>query len=129
MTKSIVMTVAALLTGGPASLAQISADADQRTAEIAFNNACRTCHTMKEGDNRLGPSLHGVIGRRSGSLSGYAYSESMKSAGIIWDETTLNRFMADPEAVVRGNKMKPYGGVTSPEERATIIAYIKASSR
>jgi cytochrome c len=128
MTKSIAMTVAALLTGSAASLAQISAGTDQRTAEIAFNNACRTCHTMKEGDNRLGPSLHGVIGRKSGSLPGYAYSESMKSAGIVWDETTLNRFIADPESVVPGNRMKPYGGVGSAEERATIIAHLKSGS-
>jgi cytochrome c len=126
MTKLIAMTVAALLVAGTGSLAQISAGADQRTAEIAFNKACRTCHTMKEGDNRLGPNLHGLIGRKSGSVPGYAYSESMKNAGIIWDDTTLNRFIADPEAVVRGNKMKPYGGVASPEERATIIAHLKA---
>jgi len=128
MTKSIAMTVAALLMAGTMSVAQISAGGEQRTAEVAFNNACRTCHTMKEGDNRLGPSLHGVIGRRSGSLPGYGYSESMKTAGIVWDDTTLNRFLADPEAVVPGNKMKPYGGVGDAEARAMIIAHLKAGN-
>ena len=107
MSKSIAMPVVEISTG-----------ADPRTAEIAFNNACRTCHTMTEGDNRMGPSLHGVIGRTSGSLPGYPYSESMKGAGLVGDETTLNRFIADPEAAVPGNKMKPYGGVGTAEERS-----------
>ena len=50
--------------------------------QLAFNNVCRTCHTLKEGDNRLGPSLHKIVGRKAGSLPNYSYSNAMK--GGIW---------------------------------------------
>ncbi len=66
---------------------------------------------MKEGDNRQGPSLAGIVGRRAGSLPGFNYSPSMKQSGITWDEANLDQFIADPEQVVSGNTMKPYGGI------------------
>jgi cytochrome c len=103
-------------------------DVNPEEAQLAFNNHCRTCHTTKEGDNRLGPSLHGVIGREAGSASGFGYSSAMKDAGITWDEETLDRYIENPEAVVPGNNMKPYSGITSAEERAKIIAHLKAES-
>jgi cytochrome c len=103
-------------------------DTDPEEAQLAFNNHCRTCHTTKEGDNRLGPSLHGVIGREAGSAPGFAYSSALKDAGITWDEETLDRYIENPEAVVPGNNMKPYSGITSAEERAKIIAHLKAES-
>src|SRR6266436_2250948 len=74
-----------------------------------FDNACRTCHTIKEGDNRLGPNLHKIIGRKAGSLPDYNFSSAMKSAGFIWDEEKLDHFIANPDEVVPGNNMKPYG--------------------
>jgi cytochrome c len=105
------------------------AGAQNAAGQLAFNNACRTCHTVKEGDNRLGPSLHGIIGKKAGTVAGYNnYSSSMKDAGLTWDERTLDRFIASPDDVVRGNNMKPYGGITAGEERANIIAYIKAAN-
>jgi cytochrome c len=97
----------------------------QDDPQLAFNNHCRTCHTMDEGDNRLGPSLHQVVGREAGSLPDYGYSSAMADADVVWDEETLDRFIEDPNAVVPGNNMKPYSGITSPEERAQIIAYLK----
>ncbi len=96
-------------------------DADQ----LLFNNACRTCHSVKEGDNRLGPNLHGIVGRKSGALKNYAYSDSMAKSELVWDKATLDRFIANPESVVRGNTMQPYGGMTSAEDRARIIAYLE----
>ena len=102
---------------------------DPEAGQIAFNNACRTCHTPREGDNRLGPSLYGVIGRKAGSLPRYNnYSESMKKADIVWDKSTLDRFIANPDAVVPGNNMKPYGGITSAEERGKIVAYLESAA-
>lgn len=96
------------------------------SGQLAFNNSCRTCHTVKEGDNRLGPSLHGIVGKKSGTVAGYNnYSSSMQDADLTWDERTLDRFIASPEDVLRGNRMKPYGGIASAEERAKIIAYLK----
>jgi cytochrome c len=95
--------------------------------QLVFNNACRTCHTLKEGDNRLGPNLHKIIGRKAGSLPDYGYSSSMKNAGLVWDKNNLDRFIANPDQVVSGHTMRPYGGVASAEDRAKIIAYLEAS--
>jgi cytochrome c len=93
--------------------------------QTAFNSNCRTCHTMKEGDNRQGPSLAGVFGRTAGSAPGYNYSPSLKQSGIVWDEATLDRFIADPDQLVSGNTMKPYGGITDAALRKTIIEFLK----
>ena len=95
------------------------------SGEQAFNNSCRTCHTVKDGDNRVGPHLHNIIGRKAGSVANFPYSEAMKSSDIVWDERTLLRFIEDPEAVVSGNGMKPYSGVRSAEDRAGIVAFLK----
>ena len=94
--------------------------------QLAFNNVCRTCHTLKEGDNRLGPNLHKIIGRKAGSLPNYSYSSAMKDADLVWDMATLDRYISNPDQVVPGNNMKPYGGVASAEERAKIIAFLEA---
>jgi cytochrome c len=96
--------------------------------QLVFNNACRTCHTLREGDNRLAPNLHKIIGRRAGSLPNYGYSSAMKGADLVWDKATLDRFIANPDQVVSGHNMKPYGGLASAEERAKIIAFVEANS-
>jgi len=96
--------------------------------QMAFNNSCRTCHSMKEGDNRLGPSLAGVIGRKAGTLPGYAYSPSMQNSGITWDEASLDKFIANPDEVVGGNKMKPFTGIADAGQRKEIVAFLKSIS-
>ena len=101
-------------------------DRDVAAGQLVFNNACRTCHTTKEGDNRLGPHLYKVVGRKAGSLPNYAYSGAMKSADFIWDETKLNRFIASPDEIVPGNNMKPYGGIASADDRAKILAFLRS---
>jgi cytochrome c len=101
---------------------------DVDDGQLAFNNACRTCHTLRDGDNRLGPNLHKIVGRKAGSAPGYGYSSAMKGADLVWDKATLDRFIANPDQVVPGHNMKPYGGIASTEERARIVAYLDASS-
>jgi cytochrome c len=109
-----------------AALAAIQAGAGTAAdGQQAFNNSCRTCHTIKQGDNRLGPSLFGVVGRSAGTLSGYRFSAAMESSGVIWDETSLDKFIAEPEAVINGNAMKPYGGLSDAAQRKAIIDYLK----
>ena len=98
--------------------------AEDSSGQQAFNNACRTCHMVREGDNRLGPNLHKVIGRKAGSLPEYGFSSAMKEAGFVWDEEKLDRFIANPDEVVPGNNMKPYGGLSSSEDRKKIIAFL-----
>ena len=113
-----------LLVSSASSLAQQPASGD--AAQQAFNNSCRTCHSVKEGDNRLGPNLNKIVGRKAGSLPNYNYSPSMKDAGFTWDQDKLARFMVKPDEVVSGNKMQPYGGV-SAEEAGKIVAYLQAA--
>ena len=96
--------------------------------QVAFNNSCRTCHSAKDGDHRLGPSLSGVVGRKAGSVPGYKFSTSMQSSNIVWDEKTLDAFITNPDQVVSGNAMKPFGGIDLPEQRGQIIAYLKSIS-
>jgi cytochrome c len=92
--------------------------------EQAFNNACRTCHTIREGDNRLGPSLYKIVGRKAGSLPDYNYSAAMKDADFVWNEANLARFIAKPDEVVAGNNMKPYAGLASADERKKVLAFL-----
>ncbi len=80
------------------------------SGQLAFNNACRTCHSIRKGNNRLGPTLYNILGRKAGFLPDYGYSSAMRSADFIWDKATLDRFIANPDAIVPGNYMKPYGG-------------------
>jgi cytochrome c len=91
-----------------------------------FNNACRTCHTTKEGDNRLGPHLYKIIGRKAGSLPDYGYSSALKGADFVWDKETLERFIANPDELVPGNSMKPYGGLASTDDRASIVSFLRS---
>ena len=127
--RQIALSLAAFLAISPDAFGQdravSGAVADN---QLVFNNVCRTCHTLKEGDNRLGPNLHNIIGRKAGSVPDYGYSSAMKDADLTWDRATLDRFIANPDQVVPGNRMKPYGGLTSAEERAKIIAYLEVNS-
>ena len=103
---------------------QEPASAAAQSGQLAFNNACRTCHTIKEGDNRLGPNLNNIVGRKAGSLANYGYSSAMKNADFVWDKEKLDRFIAKPDEVVPGNSMKPYGGLASAEDRGKVIAFL-----
>jgi len=118
----------ACLLSSPSSLSQelASQGIEAASEQQVFNNACRTCHTIKEGDNRLGPNLHKIIGRKAGSLPDYNYSSAMKGAGFVWDEEKLEHFIANPDEVVPGHNMKPYGGLASTDDRTKVIAFLRS---
>lgn len=102
-------------------------ESDTSDGRLAFNSSCRTCHSMDEGDNRLGPSLHSIVGRKAGSEE-YGYSPALKASGIVWDAETLDRFIQNPEAVVSGNNMKPFGGISDAATRESIVSYLSGES-
>jgi cytochrome c len=110
----------------PASLSapQQHQEGDATSGQLIFNNACRTCHTIREGDNRLGPNLYKIVGRKAGSLQNYGYSSAMKGADFVWDEAKLDRFIANPEQTVPGNNMKPFSGLASADDRDKVIAFL-----
>jgi cytochrome c len=119
----LVVAVGLLLS---ASLSEAASAAEDASGEQLFNNNCRTCHSWKEGDNRLGPTLHGVVGRKSGSIQGFNYSQSLKQANLTWDEGTLDKFIANPDGVVQNNNMKPYTGIADQTVRQKIIEFLKS---
>lgn len=99
-------------------------------APAAFNNHCRTCHSVKEGDNRLGPSLHNIHGAKAGSSSTYAsYSQGLKSSDVVWDDATLDKFIENPDQVVPNNNMKPYKGIGDAAVRKQIVDFLRKSSK
>jgi cytochrome c len=105
------------------ALNALSAQAAEFDPEIAYNNHCRKCHSTKEGDNRLGPTLYGIVGAKAGQVPGFsAYSGGL--AGITWDEAMLDKFIADPASVASSTNMI-YPPVKDPAERKAIIEFLK----
>jgi cytochrome c len=101
----------------------------QTSGEKAFRQ-CYSCHSLDPAEQGLeGPTLAGVVGRRAGTLKGYSFSAAMKAAGargLIWTEAALERYAADPDAVVPGSKMS-YAGLKNAAARKALISYLKRS--
>lgn len=84
---------------------------------------CAACHNVQKGGaHGIGPNLHGVVGRKAGSVAGYAASPSLKKSGVTWNRRTLDRYLVNTEAVAPGGKMPNVA--TTPAERQAIIAYL-----
>jgi cytochrome c len=89
---------------------------------------CASCHDITPGASaKIGPSLYGVVGRRAGTLPGFAYSPAMKAQTFVWDEKMLNRWLTKPSDVVPGTAMG-FGGVAKDTDRAAIIAYLRQAA-
>ena len=112
------------------ALAVGSATAVAATADVAHGeevyNRCLACHALKT--DRVGPRHCGLIGRRAGSVPGFAYSEAMKKSKLTWDEKTLDRFLQKPLKVVPGTAMT-YDGVPDAKDRRDLIAYLKQANQ
>lgn len=88
---------------------------------------CQACHSLEPGKNALGPSLAGIVGKKSGEVPNYNYSDAMKAANIVWDAATLDAYLLDPQKVVPHNKM-PFPGLKTATERKDVIAYLVAAA-
>ena len=103
---------------------------DAAAGEKVFTK-CKVCHIAEEDTNKIGPSLHGVIGRTAGTHPDFKYSEAMIAAGasgVKWDEPTLTTYLHDPKAMVKGTKMA-FPGLKKDEDVANVIAYLKQFSK
>ena len=97
---------------------------DVAAGQDAFSRVCTICHSVGEGaQNKLGPILNGLDGRRSGAVDGYSYSDAIKNAGIVWSEATFKEFMPNPTAKVPGTKM--IVAVRDEKDIANLWAYFK----
>jgi cytochrome c len=118
---ALVAAVAALAVPMAAQAQDAAGDAAKGKQVFA---KCQACHSIEAGTNKLGPSLHGLIGRTSGSIDGFRYSDAMKNAHLTWDEATLDKYLASPKTLVPGTKMV-FPGLPKEEDRLAVIAYLK----
>jgi nitrite reductase (NO-forming) len=102
------------------------AGGDPAAGKLVFRK-CQVCHSLEPGKDVLGPSLAGIIGRKSGAEPNYAYSPAMKDANLTWDAKTVDAYLDDPQKIVPGNKM-PFPGLKTPQDRSDVIAFIAAPS-
>jgi cytochrome c len=102
----------------------VAGEDDAVRGKALFEKRCTGCHALTQ--NHEGPQLQGVYGRTSGAVAGFAYSAALKKANIVWDQTSLDKWLTDPDAFITGNDMDFL--VSRPQERRDLISYLKQSS-
>jgi cytochrome c len=106
------------------SVAGTQADAaDPAAGKSVFNASCSICHSVQQGKNLVGPTLFGVIGRKTGSVAGFHYSPANQNANITWDQASLGKYLQSPRTVIPGTIMT-YAGIKDDAKRADLIAYL-----
>ncbi len=85
---------------------------------------CMTCHAVQEGRNNVGPSLYGIVGRESGTIPNFKYSEANQNSDVIWTEENLFVYLEKPTDFIPGTIMA-FPGLRNPQDRADVIAYLK----
>jgi cytochrome c len=98
---------------------------DAAKGKVAFIT-CQTCHSIDMGVNKIGPSLHAVVGRKAGTIPGFVYSPANKNSGITWTPEKLFQYLEGPQRIVPGTKMV-FPGFSDPQKRADVIAYLQAN--
>jgi cytochrome c len=88
---------------------------------------CRTCHVTDAGVNKTGPSLNGIIGRKSGSVPGFTYSAANAASGVVWSKEKLFQYLEKPQRVIPKTKMI-FAGLPDAQKRADVIAYLENPS-
>lgn len=115
------LLITGLLLGAGTCVAMPAFAADANHGKELFT-ACAACHT--ERPDALGPSLKGIVGRKSASLEDFRYSNAMKRANIVWTDDNLRDYLTDPQAKVKGNRM-PFSGFSNPNDVSDVIAYLQ----
>ncbi|MBX9884746.1 MAG: cytochrome c family protein [Novosphingobium sp.] len=119
-------TLAAIAAAGAAQAAGAPAG-DAARGKTVFAR-CAVCHDLNTGAIRLGPSLKGVVGRKAGTFANFSYSAGMKGKGVTWGVDTLDQFLTAPSKYVPGTRMA-FPGLSNPQDRADVIAYLKAAAK
>lgn len=114
------LTVATLFTLSSAAMAE----GDIKAGKKVFKK-CKACHSLKAGDNKVGPTLYNIIGAMSGANPDFRYSKAMSEAGLIWDTDTLAAFFTKPKDLVPGTSMA-FGGLKKPAQVDDLIAYLQS---
>jgi len=106
-------------------LAAPSQAADPARGKQLYDSRCIGCHSLDA--SRVGPAHRGVFGRRAGALKDYDYSAALRDSRVVWDARTLDRWLADPERLIPGQRMNY--SVAEPADRADLIAYLRGQSQ
>ena len=101
--------------------------ADVENGKKVFER-CAACHSLDGTGDYDGPSLKGIVGRKAGSREDYRYSAAMKRSDVTWDPTTLDTYVADPQAFIPGNRMA-FAGIGDKAERDDLIAYLMLATK
>lgn len=115
--------VAAAILAAPLAVVRPSLAQDASSGERLFRQRCASCHTVQPGQNRIGPHLSGVVGRKPGSVEGVRYSKGLSALEANWDVTNLDAYLANPRGVAPGTSMSI--SVPSAADRSSIIAYLQ----
>lgn len=124
--RHMALIMAFLLLAGPGS----ALAAGNAHNGMKIFKKCAACHSLEQGKKKIGPSLHGVIGRMAGTAEGYKYSKAMAAhgkAGTVWAADTLDTYLQAPRKVVPGTKMS-FPGLKKTQDRADVIAYLQGFS-
>lgn len=119
--RSVRITAAALIVASPFAAFTAELKGDPASGEQVYQE-CALCHSI--ADNIVGPRHCGIVGRKSGTVADFEYSDAMKKAGLTWDDATLSKYLANPAAVVPGTAMG-FVGIADEQHRADVIAYLK----
>jgi len=101
--------------------------ADTAAGQAVFNR-CKICHSLEAGKNMVGPSLHGLFGRKAGTADNFTYSAAMTDSGIVWTDDTLTKYLRDPKQVVPGGKMA-FPGIKDDQQIADLLAYLQQATQ
>ena len=113
------------VTAAMSLLAAASGAAAAEPGQATFESFCAACHSVERpAKNLQGPSLLGVVGRKAGTVPGFAYSPAMKAYGAVWTAATLDAYLANPKAKVPGTLMT-FRGVSDPAARAGLVAWLE----
>lgn len=124
---AVAALVAAAAPAGAVTLKVGGLTGDSTRGAAAFA-PCKTCHVTAAGQNRIGPSLNGIVGRHSGQYPGYHYSMANMKSGIVWTPDKMFVYLENPQKYVPGTKMT-YGGLKDPQKRADVIAWLSTQTQ